>query len=72
MLITYEGREVDVQVKGESSDDVSIAHAVYTDTQEQVEDDDVYVIEQRYSDELYNEWFDNQVGRAEAFFEGDR
>ena len=56
---------IEVMVCGYDSDDVQIDTAVYEATGEDVSEDVIEYIYNKYSDELYNEWCDNVMAMAD-------
>jgi hypothetical protein len=73
IVFNKEGREIEIdRIGGESSDDIYVIDAVYVDNGEDVSDDDLYYIEQKYATEISESWFQSMISRAESFYEGDR
>ena len=67
------GREIEISVYGQYEDDIEITDAAYCDNlDEEVPDSVIDYIMDKYASEIYNEWFENQCGAAEYYYEGDR
>ena len=66
------GRECEISVYGRFDDDIQIDSAVYTDDGTDVPDDQVEFLYDHYASEIYEHWFENQIGAAESYYEGDR
>lgn len=66
MTIYYKGREVELSVHGES-DDIQIDEARFVDDGSDCDDEVIEYIYERYADELYTEFMDRAVMRAEAW-----
>lgn len=67
------GRDVYISVYGKYEDDIQIDEAFYDDeVGGDVPDEEIDFIFDNYSDAIYDDWFENQVGAAEAWGEGDR
>lgn len=60
------GREVEITAVSGAEDDVQVDGAVYTDTGEDVTDDDLEEIYTYYPESLYEMWYDKKIGQAEA------
>jgi hypothetical protein len=66
------GRQIEISVYGRYEDDIQIDEAYYTDSEEEVSDETLDYIYSQYADAMYEEWYDNKVGEAEYYYEGDR
>ena len=66
------GREAEIQVGGRNRDDIQITSATYTDDGSDVPDNEVEHIQNAYSADIDAEWYENKIGLAEAYAEGDR
>jgi len=60
------GREIEIEIYGKYEDDINIDSAIYLDTGEYVPDSVVNYILDAYAGDIYEEWYQNQVMRAEA------
>lgn len=72
ILKTKDGREVDCHVSGAAHDDVVIESGSYVDTGEECPEDVLDTLQNDYAGEIEQEWMEQQIGRAEAYYEGDR
>jgi len=61
------GREVEFEVAGEE-DDVHISWMVFTDTQEEADDETVEWVEENKPELLFEAWFGSQVERTEYLY----
>ena len=52
---------IEVDVCGESSDDIQIESAVYELSGEDVSEEVIEYIEKHYQDEIYEAWFERQM-----------
>jgi hypothetical protein len=66
------GLGVEISVYGSCDDDIQIDSAVYVSTGLDVDDTEIDFIQDTYASEIYDYWFENQVGAAESYCEGDR
>lgn len=66
------GKEMVVTVCGRYEDDLQIDDAYYVDSDDRVSDETIEYVYENYADAMYEEWYEGQIGRAEAYFEGDR
>ena len=64
------GREVDIQLYGSDADDIQIASAEYTESDDTVEESEIYWIEREYAAEIYEHWMDDRICAAEYAAEG--
>ena len=66
MVIMFNERQVELELTGwgDNGDGIEIASAVYTDTGEDVSDDDVNTIFDHWADEIYTEQYINCAARA--------
>lgn len=72
---TKSGREVEFVVWGIYEDDIQVDDAFYVDDiegKEEVSDDDLDYIQDKYASEIYQEWLENQICAAEYACEEDR
>lgn len=60
-----DGRAVEISTYGKHSDDIQIDSAVYVDSGEDVPDEVVEEIYDRYSSDIYEDWYMNKVSEAE-------
>jgi len=67
-----DGREIEIHVYGNHSDDIQIDEAFYLDSNDDVTDEDIEYIMDYYADDIYLQWYENKCGQAEAYYEGDR
>lgn len=66
------GREVEVHVRGSAHDDVYIESGCYVDTGEEAPEGVLDDLQNDFAGEIEQQWLENQIGRAEAFYEGER
>lgn len=69
-----QGRELEFSVYGTDPDDIQVNEIYYTNPAdpEVVEDAVINYVEREYAAEIYEAWMEDQIGRAEAYYEGDR
>jgi len=61
-----DNREIEISVCGRYDDDIEISDAYYLDSDnEEVSDETIDYIMDAYSDDIYQEWYENQVCAAE-------
>lgn len=72
MIYLLDGNKVEVEsyITGEGY--MQIECAYYTATEEDLTDDEIYQLEEKYMDHLSELYFENQVAAAEYYYEGDR
>lgn len=66
------GREVEITVYGKYEDDIEISTATYVDDDSDLPEEEVDHVLNHYQDAIYEMWYENRCGAAEAFAEGDR
>ena len=59
------GREIEIDGVCGEADDVQIDNCFYVDGDEEVTSEDIDYIMHTYGDELYGEYMDQAIGRAE-------
>ena len=70
--------EIDVTAYGQYEDDIQLeVDSVIDEDGEEVTDDDlietlVEIVSDRHADTIHESWYENKVGEAESYFEGDR
>jgi hypothetical protein len=73
MLVKDEkGREIEISVYEKYEDDIQIDDANYIDSDDEVSEDTLDYIYSQYADAMYEVWYDNKIGEAEYYYEGDR
>ena len=64
------GREIEISVGGSDHDDIEITDAVYCDDpNEEVPESVIEYITDKYADNIYTEWYENQCSAAEAYYD---
>ena len=72
-MFKVNGREVEVtEIEGAHSEGAYAIEASFVDTDEALSDEELDTLNDHYSEELYDDWYQRQVMRAESLFEGDR
>lgn len=67
MILTLgSGREVEVAKVSGEEDDIQIDQAFYTDTQDEVTDEDLEEIYTMYPEMLFEKWYEREIAAAEA------
>jgi hypothetical protein len=67
------GNEIEISVSGRYEDDIQIEEAYYVDeTLGEVSDETINYIQDNYAEDIYESWFDKQLGMSESIWEGDR
>ena len=66
------GREIELDNISGPDDDIQIGSAEYVDGIGEVSDADLDFVYEAYAEKLSEHVFQNAVGAAEAFYEGDR
>ena len=66
------GREIEISVSGRYDDDIQIEEASYVDSDEEVSEETIEFIQDKFADKIYEEWYENKACESEYFFEGDR
>jgi hypothetical protein len=64
-----EGREIELSVCGKYDDDIQIDDAFYADDDSEVADETIDWIQDQYASEIYDEWYQNRIGAAEAAYD---
>lgn len=72
MITDSKGREVYISVYGRDADDIEIDEAYYVDNNDDVPEKEIEYIMDVFSDEIYDKWYDLQIGYAESFYEMDQ
>lgn len=72
ILKNKKGQEIEIYFQGTEPDDIECSSASFVNCDEQVLDDDIDWIMTIYTDDIFTDWMENQVARAENYFEGDR
>jgi hypothetical protein len=68
-----DGNEIEISVTGRYEDDIQIEEVYYVDESlGEVSDKVVDYIMDNYQQEIYELWFDNQIGMSESICEGER
>lgn len=68
-----QGRTIEISVIGLYGDDIQVNEAYYLDDpEEEVSENDIDYISENFQDEMYEDWFNNQVTISEYYYEGDR
>lgn len=71
MIVKDGSREVEIEVSG-SHDEAMIESGVYVDDGSEVPEDVLDRLQHEYAGEIAQEVLEQMIGRAEAFYEGDR
>ena len=71
MICLHDGREIELRLHGDM-DDIQVSEAYYLDGDEDVPDDVIDMLLDKYADEVYMELYENKIGQAEDYYEGDR
>jgi hypothetical protein len=73
MLVVFKGVEVEITgIEGEVSEGAQATEAYYVDTSEALDDVELDQLTEYYAAKIYDAWYETQVMRAEAYYEGDR
>ncbi len=64
----FKGQEVFVRVGG-SSDDVEVLEAYYEESGVDLTDEEVEELREEYADELYREYMEYSIDRADSLFD---
>lgn len=72
ILTTKDGREVEIKATMYAFDDIQITDASFVDSDEYVPDEIVEELEERYADRIWQHAYENAIGAAEYYYEGDR
>lgn len=59
-------------VCGRYEDDIEITDIQYVNRDDEVSDEDVDYVMNNYASDIYDMWYENQVGAAEYLYEGER
>lgn len=71
-VLDQDGRKLRISFSGSEVDDIQIDEAEYMDSDEEVSEETLEYVMRRYSTQINDEWYQRQVMRAEAYWEGDR
>ena len=66
------GNEIEISVYGQYEDDIQIDQADYVHSDDEVPESTIDYILDTYASEIYQEWYENKVGEADYYHEGDR
>lgn len=60
-----QGRTVEIELYGSDADDIQVASAEYTESDDQVSETEIYWIEREYAAEIYEHWMEDRICAAE-------
>lgn len=72
ILKDQDGRDVELYVSGRYEDDITIDEIYYLDSSDDVSDETIDYIYDTYAEEIYQCWYEKQIGAAEDRWEGER
>jgi hypothetical protein len=64
-----DGRQVEFSVFGRYEDDLTIDDIYFTESEDEVSQEDIDYIEKTYAQEIYENWIEDQIARAEDWAE---
>lgn len=68
-----DGRKIRITgVYGREPDDIQVDGLEYLDGVGEVTEEDYDYVQDNFYDAIYEVWFENQIGAAEVYYEGDR
>lgn len=71
MILSLNNREVEVtfDTNGREMEDIYISSGFYTDTDEELTDDELDQIQDENGDALYDAWMDMKISAADAYID---